>query len=371
MNRSLSTRRSPHHSLVTLVTLALVGSGPALAQPAAPGIGACASITADTERLACYDRASGRLAEPAYAREPVPVALPSDAPAARPMAATATGTPTLSATSTAPPVSMIENAWGFDPASSRYTIGVYRPNYLLVANHTDNPNEAPFDALFDAINNNNPDAGLDSTEAEFQFSFKARVWATEDKRFGIWVAYTQQSQWQLYNEDLSRPFRETNYQPEVMVSYNPNVSLGGFRWSLFNLGYNHQSNGRADPLSRSWDRVIAEFGIERDNFALLVRPWVVTDDGGDDNPDITDYMGHGDITAVYKWHGHSFSLMGRGNVSTGKGAGRLTWTTPPLLGPLRGYVAAFSGYGESMIDYNWHQNSIGFGVALNDTLDRL
>jgi phospholipase A1 len=71
-----------------------------------------------------------------------------------------------------------------------------------------------------------------------------------------------------------------------------------------------------------------------------------------------------------EWHGHSFTLMGRGNVSTGKGAGCLTWTTPPLLGPLRGYVAAFSGYGESMIDYNWNQNSIGFGVTLNDTLDR-
>lgn len=357
--------------LSVLASLAWIGSGPALAQPAAQSISACASITADTERLACYDRASGRHAEPlpAAAAEPVPVALPADAPAAAPATAAATDTPAQSTASAAPPVSLIDNAWAFDPDASRYTIRVYRPNYLKVANYTDNPNEAPFKVLFDAVNN--PDAELDSTEAEFQISFKARIWATEDKRFGVWAAYTQQSQWQLYNEELSRPFRETNYQPELIASYNPDVSFGGFRWSLFNIGYNHQSNGRSDPISRSWDRVIAEFGIERDNFALLIRPWFITDDGGDDNPDIADYMGHGDITAVYKRNGHSFTLMGRGNVNTGKGAGRLTWTSPPLLGPLRGYVDAFSGYGQSMIDYNWRQNTIGIGVTLNDTLDRM
>lgn len=155
-----------------------------------------------------------------------------------------------------------------------------------------------------------------------------------------------------------------------MLSFSPDVELGGFHWRLFNVGYNHQSNGRADPISRSWDRLIAEFGIERGDFALLIRPWHVIDEGGDDNPDITDYYGHGDITAVYKWHDHSFSLMGRGSFDTGKGAAMLSWTTPPLLGPLRGYVQAFAGYGESLIDYNWYQNTLSIGIALNDLLDR-
>jgi phospholipase A1 len=37
-----------------------------------------------------------------------------------------------------------------------------------------------------------------------------------------------------------------------------------------------------------------------------------------------------------------------------------------ILGPLRGYVQIFSGYGESMIDYNWKQSTIGIGFAVND-----
>ena len=65
-------------------------------------------------------------------------------------------------------------------------------------------------------------------------------------------------------------------------------------------------------------------------------------------------------------------LIDRGqlNGDTKKGAAQLTWTTPPILGPLRGYVSAFTGYGESLIDYNWKQNTFGIGVTLNDLLDR-
>jgi phospholipase A1/A2 len=352
--------------LAAAVLLGLALTGDTLAQSGASAdLAACASIASDQARLECYDRTSGRTAAS-------PAAVPGPEPprsAMNPPAVPKSGQPDPTpAISVAAPDSRIDAAWGFEPDSSRYLITLHRPNFIQLARYSDRPNDAPFEELFDALGTN--DAERQSTEAEFQISFKARLWASEDRRLGVWAAYTQQSQWQVFNEDISRPFRETNYEPELIVSYRPDISFGDVHWRLFNVGFNHQSNGRADPLSRSWDRLTAEFGLERGDFALLVRPWYVVDEGGDDNPDITDYYGYGDLTGVYNRGGHSFSLMGRGNPGTGKGAARFTWTTPPLLGPLRGYVDVFSGYGESMIDYNWYQNSIGIGVTLNGLLDR-
>jgi phospholipase A1 len=321
---------------------------PATAQTM-PAIAECAAIADDAERLACYDRASGRT--PPAAAEKAPE-TPRPAIAGKPAEAA--------------PESLIDAAWGFDPKSNRYIIDLYNQNYLLVARYSDNVNNAPFTPVFQAFQQY--PQPLDSTEAKFQLSFKLRLWTTDDRRWGVWAAYTQQSQWQVYNDELSRPFRETNYMPELFVSYRPGVDLGhGFQWNLLNVGYTHQSNGRSDTLSRSWDRIVATFGFERENFALLAKAWYPFN-YNEDNPDITDYYGYGSLTGIYKWRGHSFSLMARGNLREGKGAAELTWMSPRLLGPLRLYVQGFTGYGESMIDYNWNQSTIGAGIALNDAL---
>jgi phospholipase A1 len=184
----------------------------------------------------------------------------------------------------------------------------------------------------------------------------------------LWFAYTQLSLWQAYSSDMSHPFRETNYEPEIFGSFRPGVKVGGMQWNLLNFGFNHQSNGRSDPISRSWDRLFVEAGFERDNFVLLATAWarINPPDDEDDNPDITDYYGYGQLTGFYKWRGNSFTLMGRGNFATGKGAAQFTWATRPLLGPMRGYFQVFTGYGESMIDYNWNQTTFGLGVTVND-----
>jgi phospholipase A1 len=332
--------KSGHRAGAALLLVALVFSTPgAVLAQATPSVEDCAAISADSERLACYDRASERAAKPG-------------APAA---AARTTG-------------SLIDAAWGFDPKSPRHYIDAYDQNYLLFARTTDNVNSAPYAALFQASGQSDT---IDNTEAKFQISFKARLWATDDRRWGAWVAYTQQSQWQVYNNDISRPFRETDYMPEAFVSHRPGIELGGgFHWNLLSAGYNHQSNGRTDNLSRSWDRIFAEFGVERGNLGLIAKTWYRIKESADedDNPDITDYYGYGSLTAIYKWREHSFSLMGRGNVNKGKGAAQFSWMSPKLLGPIRGYVQVFTGYGESMIDYNWNQSTIGIGIAINDSL---
>ena len=171
----------------------------------------------------------------------------------------------------------------------------------------------------------------------------------------------QLSLWQMYSPDMSHPFSEPNYEPEIYGSFRPSIDVGGMHWNLLNFGYNPQSNGRSDPISRSWDRLFVEAGFARDSFVLLARAWTRINPPADedDNPDILDYCGYGEVTAFYKLRDNSFTLMGQG-------AAQFTWATRPLLGPLRGYLQVFTGYGESMIDYNWNQTTIGLGVTVTD-----
>jgi phospholipase A1/A2 len=328
-------------TLSTTLGMAMMASPMAAQAQAAPtALAECAAIAADSERLACFDRISGRGVRPQSEPKKEAAAAPPASPAS-----TDGTTTTVAAPSPAGSGSMYD--------------------------YTTDLNTAPFDPLVGG-GVLAPGTELDSTEAAFQLSFKFRLWATDDRRWGAWAAYTQQSQWQLYNDsgNASRPFRETNYMPELILSYKPALQWGDLQWNLLNVAFNHQSNGRSDTLSRSWNRLIASFGVEQGNLGVLARVWwrVSESSDSDDNPTISDYYGWGDLSAIYKWRGQSFSGTLRGNPGTGKGAAQLAWTSAPLLGPLRGYVKLFSGYGETLIDYNWNQTTFGIGVTLNDWL---
>jgi phospholipase A1 len=51
----------------------------------------------------------------------------------------------------------------------------------------------------------------------------------------------------------------------------------------------------------------------------------------------------------------------RHNFSTDRGAVQLSWAFP-LAGHIKGYAHLFSGYGQSLIDYNYYQNMLGLGL---------
>jgi len=349
MGSAPGSRRASRPAPAVVLVAAL--AAPSAAWSSTPGAH-CLAIGDATERLACFDAAIAdavRRDGPAAASQP-PVAPP-------PAEVTTAVTPR--------PASLIDTAWGFLPDSKPAYVRLHQPNYLLLARWTSDVNTEPYQPLFDAFDE---EADFEDVEAKFQLSVKGRLLTTDDHRWGLWFAYTQQSQWQVFGEDISRPFRETNYMPEVFGSFRPGIQVGGMQWNLLTFGYTHQSNGRADPISRSWDRLFVEAALERDNLVLVARAWtrLTPSDYEDDNPDIVDYYGHGEITGIYKWRDHSFTLMGRGNLSTGKGAAQFTWASQPLLGPLRGYLQVFTGYGESMIDYDWNQTTIGVGFTLND-----
>ena len=319
----------------------------------------CSSIPADVDRLACYDRVSGR-AQPEAVSVPIAGAKSASPPALSPVVAQAV-----------PPdpglLSTLSRHWELDDEAKQgaFLFRPHRPNYFLPIKYSNSPNNTPFQNVF-----TQPDLGLDPVEAELQLSFKIKGM---EGMFGhdnadLWFGYTITSFWQAYNDTISSPFRETNYEPEVMLVYRTDYEIAGLRGRFINLGALHQSNGRSEGLSRSWNRVYAQFGFERDNLALLIRPWYrIPERDEDDNPDIEDYLGHGDLQVVYRKGKNAYSLLLRNNFksSDNHGALKLNWSFP-LYGRLKGYVQYFNGYGESLIDYNHSQQSIGFGVSLTE-----
>ncbi|MGQ0798977.1 MAG: phospholipase A [Pseudomarimonas sp.] len=316
---------------------------------AQPDSQACVSIDDTQARLVCYDTAHGRESSGPWVAD---VSERSEAARAEP--------------TSSEPTSTLDALWELDAAHKRGTFNLlpHHANYLLLGRYSDNPNNLP--------NTPSPDHQLDDplqvdpTEAKFQFSVKVKAW---ENLFGdngdIWFAYTQQSNWQVYNSDQSAPFRETNYEPEGILSFRTDWSALGWRWRLLNLGFVHQSNGRPLPLSRSWNRAYAQFGFERGNLTVLARPWfrISENESSDDNPDITRFTGSGDLRLTYSRAGHHYSALGRYSDTGKRGSVQLEWAFP-ISGLLKGYVQATSGYGESLLDYNHSQNTLGVGVLL-------
>jgi phospholipase A1 len=186
----------------------------------------------------------------------------------------------------------------------------------------------------------------------------------------LWGAYTQQSNWQAFKRGDSSPFRETNYEPELILTLNTGNEYG---MKLLNFGYVHQSNGRDLIDSRSWDRVYAQGGWETDTLSLLLRAWwhVPYMNTQDDNPDIGEYVGRGEVKL--RWEpldgSQVVDLMLRNNFSSNPNRGfvQVDWATPVSVSKsTKLYIQLTSGYGESLIDYNFPQTTLGLGVSFRD-----
>ena len=327
----------------------------------------CAVIGDASARLACFDalaKVQPANAPPIGTAELPEPALQSAQAGKSPGSTQAARLPNQ-APAPAPaesPISSTVQRWELDDSSKRGTFAFrpHRDTYLLLANYSTSRNDEPFA-------NVGPD-GLNAQKVEltYQLSFKMKM-AEEiaGSPIDLWFGYTQQSFWQAYNQSESSPFRETNYQPELMAVVPLGLNLGGLDLRYINLGLVHQSNGQSLDRSRSWNRVYAELGVERGNFALAGRIWHRLDNGksDNDNPDITDFMGNGDMRATYRDNGHEYSLLARLNWRTGHGALQAGWAFP-LSNNLKGYVQLFSGYGQSLIDYNYAQRSLGAGFLV-------
>jgi phospholipase A1/A2 len=354
--------------LAATVALLLAGvSGAHLhAQNVDPAdIRACTAIESDAQRLACYDRATGRSSLPA-AQKRAAAAAGVFAQEHRNVTAAPTGAGQVTA-----PLSLLDSRWELSPDSKLGTFNLrgYKPIYVLPLFATTHQNNLPSSP--NPVNTVQTPLGMQNVEGKFQISLKTKIWQGVFGDAGdLWVGYTQDSYWQVYNSQLSRPFRETDYEPEAMLVFDTHYQLFGWDGRLLGIGVDHQSNGQSDPLSRSWNRVMGQIGFERGGWTVVIRPWwrIPEQAPDDNNPDISNYMGRADMQIIHEWNGQEFGLMLRDSLRGGSqqhGAGRFTWSFP-LIGNLRGYMELFKGYGESIIDYNHNATYLGIGISLLD-----
>jgi phospholipase A1 len=325
-------------TLCSLCLLALLAHD-AWAEPSIADMNDCRVLSDEAERLRCYD------ALPQATETQLPLAVDDTAPNAKPALE-----------------QRLEKER--DLARRAFAIIPHRPNYILFTYNSE-PNVAPFLAT-------DPEAELQNQELKFQISLRVPLY---NKIFGengdLWFAYTQLSFWQAFNWTQSAPFRETNYEPELGMTFHTDFTLLGLRHRLFSVGFAHQSNGQGDPLSRSWNRLWINFLLERGNFVLAIKPWyrIPEDSAQDNNPDILEYAGRAELRSAYKYREQVFSFMLRNNLRADENRSgyELDWSFP-FSSRIKGYVQFYNGYGESLIDYNVRTQRFGIGVLVEDWL---
>ncbi|KRH98814.1 phospholipase A [Curvibacter sp. PAE-UM] len=354
----------------------------AQAQAAAPspasGWQSCAQQTQDaTARLACYDRWVQEQGQPAEAGATTPAAVPAE-PGSK-----------TSASPRPPecrsgPQSALSRYWELEDGSDcgRFNIRGYRPISLSYI-HSDTVNRAP----------SSPAAGHSAgsetpyliNEGRIQLSVRTKVGqgflpvSNFGGRDSLWFGYTQQSYWQLFSGSISRPFRTTDHEPEIMYIVPTPADLpGGWRLRYSGASFNHQSNGQSLPLSRSWNRAILMAGMEKgERFTVTARLWNRIPDGDeiDDNPDIDKLIGRGEVTGGWLVNKDNTLLLTlRHSMSSpANGSWRFEWLQ--TLGEanrngspsgLRMHVQLFNGYGDSLVDYNRGRTVFSIGLSLVD-----
>ncbi|AIF99507.1 phospholipase A [Alteromonas australica] len=242
----------------------------------------------------------------------------------------------------------------------------HRQNYILPITYITNPNSAGNSEL--------TEENIDKKEAKFQVSTKFPLYLEEAGFDGVYFGFTLTSFWQLYNSEVSKPFRETNYEPEVFWQETADYSVFGYKFNTFQVGFNHMSNGQSGLQSRSWNRLFASIVFSDNDDIYYLKTWYripedekddINDPTGDDNPDIQDYYGRIELGYGRKIGAFKMMALLRNNLDFDENRGSIQLDfTYPISDRYELLLQYFNGYGDSLIDYNRSQERIGVGFQL-------
>jgi phospholipase A1 len=255
--------------------------------------------------------------------------------------------------------------WELDDASRRtaFAVTLYRTSYLLVYSHNSSPND-------DVFRDVEPTRTLMKSEATFQLSLKTKLWHDAfGGKLDLWLGYTQRAFWQLYDFDESAPFREMDHEPELIFSFRTRFRVFGLDGRFVQVSLSHESNGLSKPLSRNWNRLVMNAGLERGPFSLLVTGWVrvLFTPGQNENPGLSRYVGYGEVRAFYFLKKQRFGIRLRNNLNFrfNRAAVEADWSFP-LVAHVGGIVQGYFGYGESLLDFDHRVSRVGIGIVLRD-----
>lgn len=330
-------------------------------------------------RLACYDRWVQEQGPAASSGMPAPAAPGPATPVVEPAAPQARQPDCRSGPHTA-----LSRYWELESGSDcgRFLIRGYRPISLSWI-QSSTINRAPSSPTLDHTATS--EAPYLTQEGRIQLSIRTKIGQgflpveNFDGSDSLWFGYTQQSYWQIFTPSMSRPFRNTDHEPEFMyIVPTPLGQPGGWRLRYTGLSINHQSNGQTLPLSRSWNRMILMAGVEKgERFTLTGRLWNRITDGDeiDDNPEIDKLIGRGELTASWQVNKYNtLMLTFRHSMSSdANGSTRLEWLQSigdnersSSASGLRLHVQLFNGYGDSLVDYNRGRTVLSIGLSLVD-----
>jgi phospholipase A1 len=269
--------------------------------------------------------------------------------------------------SAAPPdkPSYFSKLWELDEAGRRasFAFTPYRTTYVLAYTYNASPNPAVFEGV-------EPPRTLMASEAAVQLSIKARLWPDAfGAKLDLWLGYTQRAFWQVYDIDESAPFREMDHEPELIFSFRTRFRVLGLDGRFVQVSLSHQSNCLNKPLSRNWNRLVVNAGLERGPFSLLVSGWVrvLFKPGENETPGLSRQLGYGEVRAFYFLKRHRLGIKVRDNLNFrfNRAAFEADWSFP-LFARIGGIVQCYFGYGESLLDFDHRVSRVGAGIVFVD-----